>query len=94
MIRMNWGGNINNPLAYTILVFVLDFVMGLLAFIYFWIRLPEEKPHRTKEEFDLLNNYDLIKYKKKQIRILKVRLFAIKVNNFFIKLFHIKRRVN
>lgn len=57
--------------------------MGVLVFIYFWIKLPEKTPYKSKIEYDLLNNYDIIKYKKKKIRILKIRLF-------FIKYLHIK----
>ena len=74
----------SNSTAYTILVFILDFVMGFLVFIYFWIKLPEKTSHKSKVEYDLLNNYDIIKYKKKKIRILKIRLFIIKI-------LHIKR---
>ena len=75
----------SNALAYGILVFVLDFIMGVLAMIYFWIKLPDHKPIKSQKEYDLFNNYEIIKYQNKEIRILKIRLF-------FIKLFHIKRK--
>lgn len=75
----------SNAVAYGILVFGLDFIMGVLVMIYFWIKLPTQKPIKSQKEYDLFNNYDIIKYQKKEIRILKIRLF-------FIKLFHIKRK--
>lgn len=70
-------------LCYTIIVCILNFVMLLLTILYFNIKLPTKHPYRTTKE-DLLKNYDIIKYQKRKIKLLKIRLF-------FIKLLHRKK---
>jgi len=55
--------------------------MVLLTILYFVTKLPEHVPHKGSIEEDLFKNYDIIKYQKKKIRILKLRLFLISIFN-------------
>lgn len=50
--------------------------MVSLTILYFNIKLPSNQPHKSSEE-DLLKNYEIIKYQKRLIKILKIKLFLI-----------------
>lgn len=67
----------SSSLCYTLIVGILDIVMVLLTILYFTTKLPEHIPHKSNIEEDLFKNYDIIKYQKKKIRLLKLRLFLI-----------------
>lgn len=73
------GVFVNSSFCYTMIICILNFVMILLTILYFATKLPEHHPYKNNMEEDLLKNYEVIKYQKRTIRSLKIRLFLITV---------------
>lgn len=71
----------SSSLCYTIIVCMLNFVMITLTILYFLTKIPEHHPHRNAIKEDILKNYEVIKYQKRTIRALKIRLFLITIFN-------------